>query len=360
MIYMLSGNKGEWSELYVFFKLLADGKLYGADSDINILENIYFDILSIYRREKEGTYTYSPQNTTDSVKIQLPNEQLEIPTAEFLAYANIILEQIKNHKTGSLQIDTVSKFAERIKVNGLKAPSQSKADIEMKVYDYRTAYEPEFSFSIKSQLGSPATLLNASRATQFVYRLKGVVTKELIESFNAEKNFRKKFQILSDHQIEVCYHKMANEQFYNTLIMMDSHLPQIIAEYMIERFYCGEKTLQNITPYVSAKNKLGVAHQNLDLYYSYKWKEFLTNVALGVRPNTVWDGQYEATGGYIVVKEQGEVLCYHIYNRNEFRDYLYKNIYFENPSTTRYNYGQIYEQDDEYYLDLNLQLRFLK
>lgn len=24
---MLTGNKGEWSELYVFFKLLADGKL---------------------------------------------------------------------------------------------------------------------------------------------------------------------------------------------------------------------------------------------------------------------------------------------------------------------------------------------
>ncbi|MBD3211216.1 MAG: HpaII family restriction endonuclease, partial [Candidatus Lokiarchaeota archaeon] len=30
----ITGNKGEWSEIYVFFKLLADGKLYAADGDL--------------------------------------------------------------------------------------------------------------------------------------------------------------------------------------------------------------------------------------------------------------------------------------------------------------------------------------
>ncbi|WP_157278370.1 HpaII family restriction endonuclease [Olivibacter sitiensis] len=29
----LSGNKGEWSELYTLFKLLADGKLFAGDAD---------------------------------------------------------------------------------------------------------------------------------------------------------------------------------------------------------------------------------------------------------------------------------------------------------------------------------------
>jgi len=28
-------NKGEWSEVYVFLKLLAEGKLYAADKDLN-------------------------------------------------------------------------------------------------------------------------------------------------------------------------------------------------------------------------------------------------------------------------------------------------------------------------------------
>lgn len=27
----LAGNKGEWSEIYIFLKLLTDGELYAAD-----------------------------------------------------------------------------------------------------------------------------------------------------------------------------------------------------------------------------------------------------------------------------------------------------------------------------------------
>jgi hypothetical protein len=31
--------------------------------------------------------------------------------------------------------------------------------------------------------------------------------------------------------------------------------------------------------------------------------------------------QLYATGGYLVVKEDGEVLCYYVYKRNEFESY---------------------------------------
>ena len=31
---MLTGNKGEWSEIYVLLRLLADGKIYAADSEL--------------------------------------------------------------------------------------------------------------------------------------------------------------------------------------------------------------------------------------------------------------------------------------------------------------------------------------
>lgn len=39
---------------------------------------------------------------------------------------------------------------------------------------------------------------------------------------------------------------------------------------------------------------------------------------LGMMPSKVWDGQMNATGGYQVVKEDGDMLCYPIYNRNDF------------------------------------------
>lgn len=48
---MIKGNKGEWSEIYVLLRLLADGKIYAADSDLNKLEDIYFPIIKIIREE---------------------------------------------------------------------------------------------------------------------------------------------------------------------------------------------------------------------------------------------------------------------------------------------------------------------
>ncbi len=35
---------------------------------------------------------------------------------------------------------------------------------------------------------------------------------------------------------------------------------------------------------------------------------------------TKWTGDFEAKGGYIIVKDDGDVVCYHIYNRNAFRN----------------------------------------
>ena len=48
---MLSGNKGEWSEVYVLLRLLANGKIYAADSELQIINDIYFPIIKIIREE---------------------------------------------------------------------------------------------------------------------------------------------------------------------------------------------------------------------------------------------------------------------------------------------------------------------
>lgn len=49
----LTGNKGEWSEIYVLLRLLADGRIYAADENLRRLEKVYFPILKIIREEKD-------------------------------------------------------------------------------------------------------------------------------------------------------------------------------------------------------------------------------------------------------------------------------------------------------------------
>lgn len=87
-------------------------------------------------------------------------------------------------------------------------------------------------------------------------------------------------------------------------------------------------------------------------------KQFLLAFALGVTYSTPWYGKFNANGGYIVVKEDGDIICYHFFDRNDLEDYLFFNTRFETPSTSRHNFGDIYQENGECFLKLNLQVRF--
>lgn len=46
--------------------------------------------------------------------------------------------------------------------------------------------------------------------------------------------------------------------------------------------------------------------------------KFFCSCALGMKVTKKWDGLDEANGEYIIVKTDGEILAYHIYNHNFF------------------------------------------
>ena len=115
------------------------------------------------------------------------------------------------------------------------------------------------------------------------------------------------------------------------------------------------KECVNLIEYVGEHDPLQYGDK---VMYEYKFKKFLCSCALGMKPATVWDGLDEATGGYIVVTKEGNVLAYHIYNRNYFEEYLLKNTKYETASTSRHDFGEVYSENGEDFIKLNLQVRF--
>lgn len=94
---MLSGNRGEWSEIYVLFKLLSDGKVYAADSDLNKLANIYFPIIKIIREEISGEL--KEYATGEKIEIYIDGEKIkELDKSIFEEEALLLLDGIKNLK----------------------------------------------------------------------------------------------------------------------------------------------------------------------------------------------------------------------------------------------------------------------
>ena len=49
---MLKLNKGEWSELYVFIKLLAEARIHFGDEFLNLISDKFFDIDAVIKTEK--------------------------------------------------------------------------------------------------------------------------------------------------------------------------------------------------------------------------------------------------------------------------------------------------------------------
>lgn len=359
----LSGNKGEWSEIYVFLRLLAMGKLYAADADLNKKYDVFYNILKIIREEGCGKLEFRVNNINQTINIvKSDTEELikELPLDKFKQVADDLYQKIVCANSSAFSIETTENFLNEINVSKLKAKSTDKSDIKIKIHDINTGYSTVQGFSIKSRLGSASTLINAGKTTNFIYEIEGNINDDIMSEFNAYKKFKDRFAVLNSNNCDIHFIAMENNVFESNLLLIDGDLPTICAEMLRLYYACGVINIEDAIETISTENPCKYNLQAGHPFYRYKFKKLLTECALGMLPSKVWDGTADATGGYIIVKEDGEVLCYHLFNRNEFEEYLVKNTKFETGSTKRHCFGDVYKENGKYYVKLNLQVRFIK
>jgi type II restriction enzyme len=359
---MITGNKGEWSEIYTLFKLLGDKELQLGDKHIQKLENFVYPILRVLRTESTGTYEYAIHD--EIIVISGNKQEIKIPIIEFSNKAAFLLNEIKHSRERTFSIPEIEEFMVSINCLSLKANSSKKTDITIVIHDPRTNQEPSLGFSIKSQLGSPSTLLNAGKTTNFLFTIDNIEIQddiiERINSISSRSKIMDRIAAVKSLGGILAFNKTENNIFSNNLVLIDSLLPEILSQIVVD-FYSFELShLTDLLKLTIEKNPMNFDVINEHNFYEYKIKRFLTDVALGMMPSSVWDGKYDATGGYLIVKENGDVLCYHIYNRNQFEDYLLNNTKLETASSARHDFGKIYKQYGKLYFKLNLQIRFIK
>lgn len=356
---MITLNKGEWSEIYALFKLLGDKQLFAGDADLNKVEELFYPIIKIIRNESGGNFEYALND--DLVIISGGKEELRIPVAKFIGQSVILLAKIKE-STGSFSIPEIEEFMTAVNCHSLKAKSTSKTDIRIVIHDQRINQTAELGFSIKSQLGGDATLLNAGKTTNFIYKIDDFnPTAEEIAEINkieTRSKIKDRVVVIIEKGGNLTFTTLEQSVFKNNLVLIDSLLPNILAEIIKTFFTSNLSTIEELTTNINKFNPLNYDTSFAHTFYEYKIKRFLTDVALGMTPSKVWTGIYDTTGGYLIVKENGDVLCYHIYNRNQFEDYLFANTKLETASSTRHEFGKIYEEDGQFFFKLNLQIRF--
>lgn len=373
-----SGNKGEWAEIYAFFKLLADGEIYSADDKLRKIPTSKFSVIKILRTDQSKNLEYEYDSTIKLIKVidgSSGKMLLNIPITVFQNQAEFLFNAMKTGKKtvivkkGVFKIPRIYNYLNAIYINQIKQDNGNKQDITIVIHDMYTGLNPTLGFSIKSYIGEAPTLVNASQLTNFTFLIKGHLTSSDIAKINSMviKTKSKEKTAVKERILELkrlgCsleFDSMDGDIYHSNVTMIDSKMPYILAE-LLKLYYLNEgstvsELIKKLTELNPLKYNTSIGHP----YYEYKIKNFLYDSALGMIPKKLWNGFYDASGGYIAVKNDGDIVAYHVYNKNTFLNYLFNQTKLDTAMASRHKFGEIYHDKGNYYIKLNLDVRFLQ
>lgn len=379
--FLFSGNKGEWSEPYVVLRLLADGKLAQADNDMLPSSDDFANVIKVIRGdvtgavEEGGTVVFTFEDAF-GLRHSISTDQAKLSAQAARLFKSICAIK-KSEGAFVLPIDEdVLKFYGFRRLTN-PAPSKrktTKRDLQLRIKSPQTGIAT-LGFSVKSEIGAPPTLLNASEPTNIIYRVKGLskVKADAINAVSGPRKIMDRCKAILENATSIEYEAYHSPVFADNLEVVDSALPKMLADLVKVHYFrqiLAPRSARRTGAFRDA-DKLSGAVELLSRSEPYaskarknfceiKIRRFLRSCALGLMPSEVWNGKDDASGGYIVVLPDGRLVALYVYNTNLFEKYLYESTIFERASTTRHNYMILYPAGEtgDYFLKLNLQIRF--
>lgn len=400
-------NRGEWTEAYVFLKLLSDGKIYGATEDLKKDLSKFIKIVSVTRPEKENfVLKYEPDFDSIPQKVSAMLNETEfavITVSELTEKANFLYKSLKTFSAQKKDtIPEIQEFLEKLKFSSPKIPSLPKSfenefgrktDIIVTIINSEDGAVSTDGFSIKSHMGSPSSLFNYGDGSRMIFKIVGCTEKRMHEINLIEDELKIIQAIKDDKDLSLEFVKTGKEEFAGNLEYIDTQMLKIITMTMLvqTKYLSPAKSgnLRDIVNVVSELNPLNVMYP--EHFYEAKFKDFLFASLAGLTASKKWDGKTRMTGGYIDVNKDGELLYYRAISNEIFCSYLYENTfidqpdrghnkdiaiekakaYFENRTVSdaeikaikkakdkKGNCGFVYEENGEYFIAINFQVRF--
>lgn len=406
----MRGNRGEWSEVYVFLRLLADGFLADKFKDdqkkdqerrksiVNVIRQHPLPVLYHLPSPSDGRfkkdYVYISKGDGDGGFE--PSPSVMIPRSEFIA-ACVELERVLADQKGEAgtfglpESHTTMQLIRKLEWSSLKAPSDVKADLKITIApDMKRASEVTNTYSIKSALGGAATLFNADKASNFDYKIIPIKDggaefnqqdAEELNKIDSRQKIKERMQWLADHGFRLEYREVKSPVFSDNLKSSGNgqDIDVLLQSMLLKYFHAegAEKRLVKIGDFIPVLAeddplKLRPKYKNEDKVegaYKQVMKTLLAHMALGMTSGKQFDPEQvrdDVSGGMLVLKEEASgkpSLCAHsLLHLNQLENYLLENTRLETGSTTRHNFAQAYldEASNEWRMALNLQIRFVE
>lgn len=348
---VVNANRGEWSELYALAYLLTKGGGYGADRNSQKNEHEYYEVLEVI--DKTSFTSQTVYRLSDS-KIEITQEAgLNIHVERDVLKSSMqdfLQDLLSAQSSAAFTSKSGTQILDILKKQRPSASSTLTSDTFLVLTDSlnHRPLDP-LAFSIKSEIGNPATVFNASGSTNITYSIRGLGN---IESIPQIKGLKAKLQYLLREGYELKFESFDSSILRKNLENLHPELPEYLAELTLA-YYLSNKTKLAIV----AESTFPIS--NPDSSTKVKAiKSFLVAASMGLKANTPWSDYPKDFGGFILVKRDGEVLFYYLQNLSKFEDYLFENLRFETPSTSRHGFGNIESFEGLPSIKLNLQIRF--
>lgn len=334
------GNKGEWSELYAFLKILIDGFAHEADNNLN-KKPAKYDFVSLLR-DDHGEMRIIPTRESQY------GEEHVVSRQRLISFTVELFQLIVNG-VGVFELSEAKKIMSALGLKNIKAPAGLKTDLLAKIKTPQTGEEIDRGFSIKSQLGNPSTLINASSHTRFEYFVP--LPKKDIEDVwvhAGAKGIQDKVRALHQQGLILSSRGAVSPVMRGNLSFWGEEFQLAIGQLILNSYLEGSRKISNLCHGESYGEEP----------FKYKVKEFLAANALGMVPSRAWNGKHPVHGGYIVVGKNGELLVLNAEKGDDFRDYLFKQSTFDTPSSSKYEVGSLDSVADGTSMILTMQVRF--
>lgn len=336
-------NKGEWSEVFALLRTLSDGILKGCNARLEHQINDTIPFIYLKHTAVNGSDIHY-HIERENIKITNLMNTTFISRSSLNSAANIIFDKITSPNNRTFRIIEIDNILAELQSPRLKSPTTSKSDLIIALSENNQSIER--GFSVKSNLGANTSLVNASKATNFLFEISTVKYEWL--PLKAKK-------LVANIPVEsIRFLGMDNSTYHHNLQLIDLQLPNIIA-FMLVHYFRGLSThISDLLVEIIRQNPLNLS--NTDLYQA-KVEDFLVSSALGMVPTQKWNRLHSADGGMMIIKDNQEVVTFYCINAQSmayFRQYLIENCYLDTASTTRHGFGRIYDKNK---LKLNLLIR---
>ncbi len=354
-------NKGEWSELLVFVKLLTEQQVFLSDADLNPTAN-FLNIHKVTTENLDLEFFILDKSTLEIVDKKTGlKKQLNFSNLINAETLNKLTEVIKT-KSGTFELSEFEVIQNALGFSIVKGGhSNQKSDILLDISHKDFSLQKNEGFGIKSYLGAKPTLLNASGNTNFIFRIDNLDVNKMDEINAIDSSTKLRDRIIAIEQNGGRFHYVhaEKEAMTHNLKMVDSLMPDIISHILLAFYKNRISAISKIVDFIHEQSNLNHQIRYGDkLVLQNKVQKLLVDVLLGFFAGTKWNGAYQANGS-IVMKNSGDCVAFHIIDLESLKTYLYENIKLDTPSTTRHRFGKLFiEKDGKLYFKLNLQLRF--